>query len=124
MKISKDKVLEIDSFDYTLTDGKYSSEYRGKFVVDEQMLIYVTEDGKSYWYIGGAFNADGVSVTMRDVLDNWIEQGEDVKEDPEKYRRESHSKSLESFSIDGICHLKAKGFSIDEIIRLKKEGIL
>ena len=94
------EILEVDRMDYTLTDdGKYKKEYWGKIIVDNT----------GGWII---VDEDGYAKTL--TKDEWINLFKHFKN-----REEVKSKP----TISDLLKLKEK-FTVDEIIRLKNEGLI
>ena len=92
------ELLVVDKIDYTLTNGKYKKEYWGKIVAaDTGEWIVVDEEGNT-------------AVITKEWWESLFKQFEN-KEKP-----------IKKTDVADLLKLKEK-FTVDEIIRLKKEGL-
>lgn len=132
MKITKDNLLIVDNIDYNINQGKFSKlEYYGKYVADQFSLIYVDKSGIAYSWICGAIKSPDFNISMEFFLDKLVEK-EKIGTPMSKIANipntlapiSSSDKTIESIRIDGICQLKAVGYSVDEIVKLKNEGLI
>ena len=120
IELFKLAVLKVDSIDFNVDiDGKYNSRYLGKMVFDSYCGMYFPESGGCFTVVSGFTTNDGQSVNAYDLWQQIVmRQWEASQNKPEA------NKSEEKLSIEQLTHLKASGHSVDEIIRLKSEGVL
>ena len=116
--------------DFRIEDGKYKSEYRGKIVVPSE----IRSDGlwPIYFYKDGSMYAAIDYNLFTEFIESLIKRLEAQKTECEhKHKMEELHKKLEKETsaseniakIQGLLRLLDK-VNPDDLIRLKKEGIL
>ena len=115
--VFKKEVSRIESVDFTKIDEKFKREYWGKLLVDQYGVLYCSEDGTSVNYLfctfQGASHDESFDAAQFHRFICELNSGTPKSDE-----------STSSNSVDKVIQLKASGFNIDEIVRLKKEGVL
>jgi hypothetical protein len=110
MKFLEKEVLEVGAINWVQdSNGEYNFDYRGKIVIDNTTLAYCSQDGRCLTTLMYSFFYND------ELKFNFMDQ---IKNSNVSYENNSHKNS------ESIIELHKNGFNVDEIIKMKKEGVI
>jgi hypothetical protein len=132
MDLSTKEVVRVEKIDWDMPNGLYRQEYHGKIVMDGMYAMYFSKNGKLGFTIAAGFE-DTDSGEKLDLLDVWNrivgyqhpETDRDTKDAPEKDCPKQYAPAQPgALAPEELIAMKTCGYSTDELIRLRKEGVL
>ena len=129
VRLYLEDVIEIDNNPY---DGEVQKKYTGRFVYHKSSgLCYIDRSGITYLIVCGPFQcSDGEIVPYDLIMEAFKRKYEKQRlreaETPETSvppKPENHQTKNDQIDIDTLIKLK-QSFDIEEIIKLKRNGII
>ncbi len=102
------EIRKVNLIDWSTKSGKHRKEYWDKLTEDGNGLAYCTPDGHYMIYIMAKIDYNDIVFKPSEFI----------------YQVSSSRPVGKGTSAEDVATLKKNGFTIDEIIRLKKEGVL
>lgn len=109
-------VVKEQSIDWHMTDGKYKEKYRDRIVMDNLSIYYCPPDGSILYNIMCSFTlSNGENFFAPELWEQIILR---------QWEQSNDSQKSEKLDIESLIHLKASGHTVEEILKLKKEGVI
>jgi hypothetical protein len=110
-------IIKVKTIAWTTEDSKYNTEYWDKLVCDSGGIAYCVPDGRYMSYVINNFTCNEIDFSSEQFL-------QEVAMDRFSATKSANLESPEPDKHKYLAELKNSGFTVDEIIRLKKEGVL